>query len=169
MVTHRVDALDPLAVGLSWIGSYGLVWLAVGLALALLRRRPAIFLATALATLGADALATALKYAIGRDRPYVDRPLPEPLLTAQLDLALPSGHAATSFAGATVLTLLVPRLGPALYALAVAISLSRVYVGVHFPLDVVAGAVLGVAVGWAVALLARRGRAARRPAGAARM
>jgi membrane-associated phospholipid phosphatase len=166
-VTHRVDVLDPAAVGLSWLGSYGLVWLALALVVAVLQRRPAVFLATALATLGADALATGLKHAIGRERPYVEHPLPEPLMTTHFDLSLPSGHAATSFAGATVLALLVPRLAPAVYALAVLVSLSRVYVGVHFPLDIVAGAALGAAVGWAVARLARRRSPVRRPAGAA--
>jgi undecaprenyl-diphosphatase len=143
------------------------VWLAVALVVAVLQRRPAVFLATALATLGADALATGLKYLIGRERPYVADPLPEPLMTTHLDLSFPSGHAATSFAGATVLALLVPRLGPALYALAVLVSLSRVYVGVHFPLDIAAGALLGTAVGWAVARLARRRSPVRRRAGVA--
>ena len=58
-----------------------------------------------------------------------------------------------SFACATVLALAVPRLRVPLYALAVLISFSRVYVGVHFPLDVIAGAVLGVAIAIALRTL----------------
>jgi undecaprenyl-diphosphatase len=50
-----------------------------------------------------------------------------------------------------VLSRLAPRLAPVFYALAVLIAFSRVYVGVHYPVDVVAGAVLGTIV--AIALL----------------
>ena len=151
--------LDPIAVGLSEIGSYGLIWIAIALAAVALRRRPPQFaLAVTLAVFAADGLATALKQLIGRDRPYVDHPLPEPLMTTALDVSFPSGHAATSFAGATVLAFAWPRWAPALYALAVLIGASRVYVGVHYPADVLAGALLGLLVGTAVALLLRRRR-----------
>jgi undecaprenyl-diphosphatase len=78
-----------------------------------------------------------------------------------LDIAFPSGHASTSFAGATVLALALPRLAVAFYALAALVSLSRVYVGVHYPLDIVAGALLGLAVGLAVWYVVVRRR--RRP------
>jgi undecaprenyl-diphosphatase len=68
--------------------------------------------------------------------------------------SFPSGHAMVSFACATVLALAVPRLRWQLYALATLISFSRVYVGVHYPLDVLAGAVLGVAIAIALRMLA---------------
>jgi membrane-associated phospholipid phosphatase len=74
--------------------------------------------------------------------------------------AMPSGHAATAFAGAVVLWRLLDRWGPALFALAVAVSVSRVYVGVHYPSDVVVGAALGAAFGLAAVALVR---ARRRP------
>ena len=110
-----------------------------------------------------DEATLALKHLIGRDRPYVGEPEPEPLMTTSLDLSLPSGHAATSFAGATLLALLVPRFALPMLALAAAIAWSRVYVGVHYPFDIVAGAALGVTVAVAVAralpqlLTSRRG------------
>ena len=68
--------------------------------------------------------------------------------------SFPSGHATVSFACATVLALAVPRLRVPLYALAALISFSRVYVGVHYPFDVLAGAVLGVAIAIALRMLA---------------
>ena len=68
--------------------------------------------------------------------------------------SFPSGHATVSFACATTLALAVPRLTWPLFTLATLISFSRVYVGVHYPLDVLAGAALGVAIAIALRTLA---------------
>jgi len=100
----------------------------------------------------ADVLALAAKGLIGRDRPPVRYPEPEPLVRVPHDHSFPSGHAATSFACATILAFAVPRLALPFYVLAAAIAFSRVYVGVHYPLDVLAGAVLGLAVSRALRL-----------------
>ena len=144
MVTHRVELLDPVFVGLSWLGVFGAVWIVLGLALSLRLRRPE------------------LKHLAGRSRPYVVRPEPEPLMTSAIDLSFPSGHAATSFAGATLLALAAPALAVPLFALAAAVAWSRVYVGVHYPLDVVAGALLGAGFALAATALLRLRAAPRR-------
>jgi undecaprenyl-diphosphatase len=80
--------------------------------------------------------------------------VPEPLLEAPSTYSFPSGRATVSFACATVLALAVPRLTWPLFLLAALISFSRVYVGVHYPFDVLAGAVLGVAIAIALRRLA---------------
>ena len=82
-------------------------------------------------------------------------------MRSSLELSFPSGHAATSFAGATLLALALPRLAWPLLVLAAAIGWSRVYVGVHWPSDVLAGALLGAALAFGVRALPRL-RAARR-------
>ena len=64
--------------------------------------------------------------------------------------SFPSGHATVGFACAAVLALAAPRLALPLYALAALVAWSRVHVGVHYPLDVVGGAVLGVLIGQVV-------------------
>jgi undecaprenyl-diphosphatase len=102
----------------------------------------------------ADLLSFVLKTVTARERPYVRFPEQEPLLHATLDLSLPSGHAATSFAAATVLARFAPRFAGSLFALAALIAASRVYVGVHYPADVVLGALLGFGVGGALTLAA---------------
>jgi undecaprenyl-diphosphatase len=114
---------------------------------ALVRRRPVAFMLVTAGVLTADMLALLLKLLGGRDRPFIVNPEQDPLVGTPLDLSFPSGHAATAFAGATLLSAFVPRLRLLLYVLAALVAWSRVYVGVHYPLDILAGAVLGTAVG----------------------
>jgi undecaprenyl-diphosphatase len=142
VVEHRVHSLDWLFEGLSRIGTLGLVWIAIALVLAILWRRPWVLATTVAAVVASDLLATLLKLAIPRHRPRVHQLVPGPK-----DHSFPSGHSATAFAGATVLSFYAPRLRVPLFALAALIAFSRVYVGVHWPLDVLAGALLG----WLVA------------------
>jgi undecaprenyl-diphosphatase len=106
------------------------------------------------AILVSESISGALKVAIERNRPPLSRPVPEPLLEAPSTYSFPSGHATVSFACATVLALAVPRLRWPLFLLAALISFSRVYVGVHYPFDVLAGALLGVAIAIALRMLA---------------
>jgi undecaprenyl-diphosphatase len=122
------------------------------------------FLLVAAAALLTNMIVTAVKLAVGRDRPPAVIVDPEPLMEVPTTSSFPSGHAATSFAGAVVLSRLVGKGVFLLIVLAVLIAFSRVYVGVHYPLDVVAGAALGALVGGAVVALAVR--LPRRPSGA---
>jgi undecaprenyl-diphosphatase len=148
-------------VALSVMGSAGAVWVGLALLGAVLWRRPSVLVLVAAGVYLADLLALGLKLLTDRSRPYVRNPDQDPLLGAALDLSLPSGHAATSFAGATIIARYRPRFAIPLFVLAAAIAWSRVYVGVHYPLDVLAGAALGVAVGAALPYaLRRRPRAA---------
>jgi undecaprenyl-diphosphatase len=112
----------------------------LAVALAVLRRRPAI-LWTVPVVLVADGIAGLLKVAVGRQRPHLD-----PLVGVPGSAAFPSGHTTTAFAGAAMLTAFAIRGAPLFYLLASAIGFSRIYVGVHWPLDVLAGAALGTLV-----------------------
>jgi undecaprenyl-diphosphatase len=143
-------------VWLTKLGAHGLIWFALALGVALWRRNVFLFVLTAAAVLAADGIAGIVKSLVGEQRPHE----PDALVAIPHSHSFPSGHTATAFAGATMLSFFVPRAAPAFYLLAAAIAYSRLYVGVHFPLDVVGGAVIGVATALLL-LAASRRRSAR--------
>jgi len=106
------------------------------------------------ADLIAEGISLGLRDWIGRRRPPLVYPDPKPLVGVPHSGAFPSGHTTTAFACATVLAWASPRLAVPAFGLAAAIGFSRIYVGVHWPLDVLGGAVLGTLIGLgAIALL----------------
>jgi membrane-associated phospholipid phosphatase len=139
---------DRAVARFSKLGERGAVWIAIGAAGYIFdgSRREQWRGATG-TVVGVYALNTAIKLVVRRRRPQL--PGLPPLTNTPTQLSFPSAHASTSFAGALVYT----RLGlPAvpLYALAKGLAFSRLYLGVHYPSDVVAGAALGWLVGvWA--------------------
>ena len=156
VVDHRLGLLDPLFEALSYAGSFGFVWLGVAFAISGFSwSRPWLWTRVGAAILLAESASGMLKIVVERDRPPLSRPVPEPLLESPSTFSFPSGHATVSFACATVLALALPRLRWPLYVLAALVAFSRVYVGVHYPFDVLAGAVLGVALAIALRMLAR--------------
>ena len=137
------------------------MWLALGLAVAIYRRSAQPFVLVLLADAAAFGLAEAVKGIVGERRPHGY----DPLVPLPHSSSFPSGHAATSFACATVLSALVPGGAPAFVALAAAIAYSRLYLGVHWPGDVVAGAALGVATALLLLEATRRRSGGRRRRG----
>jgi len=125
-------------------GEHGLLWIALCAAGALLdSSRRTAYLRAMRAVVLAYLANIALKYVVRRPRPAIEG-LPA-LSSTVTSLSFPSAHSATSFAAAQALSSGgVP--GRPVYALAAAMAVSRVYAGVHYPSDVVAGVALGTAV-----------------------
>jgi membrane-associated phospholipid phosphatase len=142
----------------SRLGEHGGVWLLIGFAGALgapERDRARGFARARRTILATYALNTALKFLVRRQRPQLEG-LPA-LIATPSALSFPSAHASTSLAGAFSYSRLGLRRIP-LYSLATGLSLSRVYLGVHYPSDVLAGALLGTAVARRRSRRAVRGR-----------
>jgi membrane-associated phospholipid phosphatase len=136
---------ERAVAALSRLGEHGGVWLAIGVAGQALDAPDRARWRRASATVvAAYALNSAVKLIVARRRPTL------PGLPALTDtptrLSFPSAHATTSFAGALCYSRLGVPAAP-LYALAGLLSLSRLYLGVHYPSDVLAGALLGTALG----------------------
>ena len=147
---------DRYVTTLSDLGE-GLGWVAAGVALAWLGGKTGrrAGLATTIAALGTTYLAQRMiKPIFRRRRPWVERDV---LVVGirTTDASFPSGHTAASFAAATALASFYPGTAPLVYALATGVGISRVHLGHHFPSDVAAGAILGLASGSAVAWLMR--------------
>jgi membrane-associated phospholipid phosphatase len=134
---------ERMVARFSRLGEHGGVWLAIGAAgFAFDRQRRAQWGRAVATVTGTYALNTLLKLVIRRRRPELAG---LPALTATpTKLSFPSAHAATSFAGAGVYARLGLPAAP-LYALAASLAASRLYLGVHYPSDVMAGAALGCA------------------------
>ena len=137
MSTERVRYLDHAATG-------GLLWVALAAAVAARRRDPKPLITTARETWTASLVAHVLARMIGRQRPMLRRLARGSFRTSSP--SFPSRHAATAFAGATSLGLQERRLFAPLLALAATVAASRVYRGLHYPSDAVAGAALGTAL-----------------------
>jgi undecaprenyl-diphosphatase len=150
LTQHHAPWLDTPMWLLSLSGVGGSVWIGIAGAMAawVPRLRPAawqLLLAVILAQLVVD---HGLKPVIARDRPFVADPGSRVVGAQAPTHSFPSGHTASAFAAATVLSFAIRGRGLALACmLAVGIALSRIYIGVHYPLDVVAGALLGVTLG----------------------
>ena len=149
-VYRRVRSLAHAPSRVRWVrrysrlGEHGAVWLAIGLlGCAADAQRRGRWLRATLCVGAAYLVSTSIKLAIGRRRPVIED-LPH-LMATPTGLSFPSSHSTSSFAAAQAYGSLLPR-GPLLGA-AAAMAFSRLYLGVHYPSDVAAGAALGTVLG----------------------
>ena len=149
--------MDAVMPALSRAGNLGAVWLVLlgGIAAFGKKTGRGIALAGLVALAVGFASSEVIKEITLRPRPFLSLPDARLLVSAPSSYAFPSGHATSAFAAASGTVLAakkllgrVPPWGWAMVVLAAAVSYSRLYVGVHYPTDVAAGALLGMACGW---------------------
>jgi undecaprenyl-diphosphatase len=149
---HEPVEVAMRALGMA--GEYAAVWAGIGVVGASIdERRRDQWLLAGIAGPVAVGVNFAAKLAVGRQRPLIEEH--PPLARAPTKLSFPSAHATSSVAGATALGRVEPRARPYLFGLAAAICVGRPYLGMHYPSDVLGGAVLGFCLGRAIPGLGR--------------
>lgn len=152
--------LDPLMVGLSYIGEFGAVWILLAIVLVLFRKtRPAgvcMLASLALEFLIGD---ICIKNIVLRPRPFLINTDIDLIIEAPTSPSFPSGHSAAAFASVTALFGMLKEkrwIAYSALALAVLIVFSRLYNYVHFPTDVLFGMILGVLSGLVMVLIFKK-------------
>lgn len=143
--------LDPLVSFYTKLGDAGLLWIALSLAMLFFKpTRRAGALALCAMILGLIVTNLTIKPLISRPRPWLDWPI-DPLVVENDPNSFPSGHTCAAFAAAMVWVRTLPQKRDRVIVavMAVLMGLSRLYVGVHYPTDVLAGAVIGSLCAWA--------------------
>ena len=155
----RLPVLDGFMTLFTQLGNAGLVWVGISLALLLVpRTRRMGFWALVALLLGLLCTNVVLKHLVGRPRPYTAVEGLVPLLLSGDPNSFPSGHTCAAFAAglAWAGTCSARWARVAAVVSAVCMGLSRLYVGVHYPSDVLAGALIGSLAALAALTLARR-------------
>jgi membrane-associated phospholipid phosphatase len=139
-------AAEKAAQVIARSGDNGYLWIAIGTTGLLLdSRRRKQWLTTGLIGPIAIGVNFGVKLIFKRPRPKLEG-LP-PLGGAPSSLSFPSAHATASFASATAMSRIAPELRYALFGIAAVMAVTRPYLGMHYPSDVIAGATLGTLVG----------------------
>ncbi|MEU8666808.1 phosphatase PAP2 family protein [Streptomyces anulatus] len=146
---------DPLLPRLSRSANHGLLWFGAAAGIAALgssaRSRRAALRGVASLAVASAAINTVGKGAVRRERPIADLvPVVRQLKRQPITTSFPSGHAASAAAFATGVALESKGWGAVVAPVAVAVAASRVYTGVHYPSDVLAGAALGIGAAFAL-------------------
>lgn len=152
----RCGILDSVMKAITSLGDGGKIWVICTVVLLLIPRTRKAGLAMALAlALNVLFCNVLLKPLVARPRPCDVNPAVQLLIERPLDYSFPSGHTASSFAAAFALYFSGKKLWIPVTILAGLIGFSRLYLYVHYPSDVLAGALIGVMLGWLGAALAK--------------
>ncbi|MBO6111526.1 MAG: phosphatase PAP2 family protein [Lachnospiraceae bacterium] len=145
----RNEVLDPIMLAITSLGNAGIVWIIISLILLIIKKTRKIGICCAVALILQLTLINGiLKNIVGRIRPYEVIDGLNCLVGVQKDPSFPSGHTTSSFAVAWIIFKKLPKkFGIPALILAALIALSRLYVGVHYPTDVLAGVFIGILLG----------------------
>lgn len=150
--------LTPVITVITYLGNAAMIWIIIAIILAIHKKTRTTGILTMISLLITFLIVNVLlKNTVARVRPYDAYELIITLIGPQSDFSFPSGHTASSFAAAIVLFERLPKKYSFWFLiLAVAISLSRLYLGVHYPSDVLGGAAMGTMIAIGVIIGGKR-------------
>ncbi|MBQ8837416.1 MAG: phosphatase PAP2 family protein [Clostridia bacterium] len=145
----RFEWLTPIVKGITYLGNAGILWIILSVLFIAFKktRKTGLMTSTALIfdLLSVNVL---VKNLVARTRPYELIEELTILIEKQSDYSFPSGHTAASFAFVSVLWFTMPKkVSIPMTVLATLIALSRLYLGVHYPTDILGGVVIGIVCG----------------------
>lgn len=146
----RTPVLDDIMIFITTLGNGGMIWIAATVLLLIPKKTRKVAIISAVALLGSLIINNHLiKNLVQRPRPYMTFTDLRILIPTPSEFSFPSGHTSSSFAAASVFyTNLPKKIGVPAVILAGFIGLSRLYVGVHYPTDVIAGMLMGYFLGY---------------------
>jgi membrane-associated phospholipid phosphatase len=146
----RNPILTPIFTFITHLGDGGMIWILISTLLLIFKQTRKVGLMSICALIGSLLINNLfLKNLLERTRPFDVIQELLPLITKPIDFSFPSGHTGSSFAAACVMYRRMPRsFGIPVIILAVLIGVSRLYLGVHYPSDVLFGAITGVGISY---------------------
>lgn len=154
----RFEFLDPIMKFITSLGDEGIVPIALCILLMIFKktRKVGITAGTSLA-LEAILINLMIKKLVGRTRPYVVNEAIEYITKRPGDYSFPSGHTGCMFAVASVLFYMLPKkVGIPAMVVASLVGISRLYVGVHYPTDIIGGFIIGMFTGFIAKLIVEK-------------
>lgn len=149
--------LDPIIVAVTTLGNAGAIWILLALGMMCNKKYRSTGIVLAIGLIMSLLIGNIiLKPLVARLRPFQIREVGELLITAPSDYSFPSGHTLSSFICATILLIRERKIGYGALSLSILIAFSRLYLYVHFPSDVAAAVVMGVAIGFLSNIISKK-------------
>lgn len=142
----RNPVLDRIEPFITLFGNAGIFWILLTVAILIFVKDKRVGITCALALASEAIIVVILKNTVRRSRPIWLDPTVQMLVKIPKDYSFPSGHSAASFSVAVSIFLYKKRWGIAAIILAALIAISRMYLFVHFPTDVIVGTLIGISM-----------------------
>ncbi len=141
----RTDLMTTIMKAITRLGDAGSLWVVLSIVLLVINKTRKVGAASAVSLILTFVVVNVgIKNLVARTRPYEVIDGLVSLVGKQSDFSFPSGHSAHAFAVGVVILIMMPRkIGVPIFVISVLMAFSRLYVGVHYPTDVIAGAFLG--------------------------
>lgn len=141
--TLGCSAMDCVSLVFEYVFKYDILWIVIGLIMVYTRKYRMFGLVLIAAIILEFCMVASLKLIVERPRPFEEYAV-NALVTSFSSYSFPSGHTASLFCAATVVSVFRRSVAPSMFALAFIVGLTRMYMYAHYPTDVLAGAVVGV-------------------------